>query len=192
MKTFGQFESIAYRSFTKMEYAMQFLSGQIRFGHIYKYKKIENNKLRDETEGEGHVQINGRISRSMFASNSIYIYCFHRSLESTKHANFGPIIVEIEKPKSIADLITQNLAERKDKIFGGVEGVIIDYDKGEERPNELSTLEKSRLTYSQKLKVPFYIENEFRFVFLCKENYGDTFEINLGKSLKNCRIINDI
>jgi hypothetical protein len=192
METLGQFESVAYRSFTKLEYATQFLSGKIRFGNIYKYKKIENEKLRDQTEGEGHVYINGMSYYSMFASNGIYICCFHRNIESAKQANFGSIIVEICNPRSLAEAITKNFVTRKNKFIGGIEGVIIEYDKGKERSKELSNIETARLTYSQKPKEPFHTENEFRFVFISEEDYGETFEVDLGKSLNNCRIITDI
>ncbi len=192
METFGQFENVAYRSFPKLEYARQFLSGKIRFGNIYKYKKIENKELRDQTEGDGHVNINGMSYHSMFASNSIYIYCFHRDLESAKQANFGSIIVEISNPKLLAEAITENLSKRSDKFFGGIEGVIVEYDKGKERSKELSNIEIARLAYSQKPKEPFHTENEFRFVFISEEDYGDELEIDLGESLKNCKIIPDI
>jgi len=192
MEIHGQFENVAYRSFTKLEYATQFLNGKIRFGNIYKYIDIEDEKLRDQTEGEGHVNINGMSYHSMFASNGIYIYCFHRDFESAKQANLGPIIVEICDPKSLAEAITNNLAVRNDKFFGGIEGVIVEYDKGNARTKELSNSEIARLAYSQKPKEPFHIENEFRFIVISKKDYGDLFEVDLGKSLFNCRIVNDI
>ena len=102
MNAHGEFEDVLYRAFKKKAHAEQFISGKIRFGCIYKYKNIEVLELRDKTEGEAHVTVDGADYRSMHASKHTYIYCFHRTIEAAKESDFGPYIVKLENPKSLA------------------------------------------------------------------------------------------
>ena len=78
------------------------------------------------------------------------------------------------------------------RFYGGVEGVIVEYNKGESRPNTISTTEMARLTYTQKPRCPFAIENELRFAILSKESYGEILEININKVIDNCHLIENI
>lgn len=190
----GEFEKVLYRSFKEKEHADQFINGKIRFGCIYKYKNIEDEKLRDATEGESHIVVDGSDHHSMHASTRTYIYCFHRSIEAAKSANFGKFIVRLENPRSLAISITDHLRTIDGKFYGGVEGVVVEYDKGESRPKELSKVEMARLIYAQKPRVPFAIEDELRFIVLSKEQHGNSeiFEIDLGKALDNCQLIENI
>ncbi len=189
MKVHGQFESKAYRTFKKREHAIQFLNGSIRFGHIYKYKTIENAKLQDKTEGESHVQKDGIQYHSMFASTNIYICCFHRSMESARKAGFGPYVVKINNPKILAEEITSSLKTKEGKFYGGVEGVLVEYDKGYTRENLPDSQEMARLTYAQKPRDSYHVDNEFRYVIISKENYGKKLEISLGSKLNNCQLV---
>ena len=192
MNAHGEFESVLYRAFEKKEYAEQFIGGKIRFGCIYKYKNIENLKLQDKTEGEAHIAVDGSDHHSMHASTHTYIYCFHRSIEAAKEAGFGQYIVKLQNPSSLARSITESLKALDGRFYGGVEGVVVEYNKGESRPNIMSSLEMERLTYAQKPRCPFVIENELRFVILSKESYGKTFEININKVIDNCHLIENI
>lgn len=192
MNAYGEFESVLYRAFKKKEYAEQFISGKIRFGSIYKYKRIEDLKLQDKTEGEAHVTVDNVDHHSMNASTHTYIYCFHRSIEAAKEAGFGEYIVRLENPISLAISITDSLKMLNGKFYGGVEGVVVEYNKGESRPEAMSTLEMARLTYAQKPRCPFVIENELRFVVLSKDAYGNIFEVNINKVIDNCHLIENI
>jgi hypothetical protein len=188
MKAHGQFDNCAFRSFSKKEHAEQFIAGKIRFTSIYHYEEIKDEKRRDKTEGKSHVVVNSRSIQSKFASNSIYIVSFHRTLQSAKENAIGPFIVEIKNPKQLAEDITEQLQLLPMKCFGGVEGVIVEYTKGEECERELNSVDIATLAYAQKPREPFYSENEFRLVIICKESIGDFFTVQIGRKLDYCKM----
>ena len=185
----GQFEDKAYRCFPRKEYADQFIRGEIRFGVIDYYKNIEDDIRRDKTEGESHFIVGVRSGHSFFASNSIYILCFHRTLQSAKESGFGPFIVEINNVRQLAEDITEQLEKSPSKFFAGIEGVIVVYTKGEVIERKPSSIEIGRLAYAQKPRDPFSVENEFRFVIISKEYLGDFLTIKLGKHLDYAKLI---
>ena len=180
--TLGQYPSAVYRAFSKREYAEQFLRGQIRFGNIYYYKRIEDEKRRDSTEGESHVRHEGRDQYAMFASNAIYILCCHMTINAVKRNNLGNHIVLIHEPRKFADDITSAIENLPGKYFGGVEGCIVEYTKGHEVQRKLSGQDMARLAYCQKPE-DFGVEEEFRFAVIRKRSVGNFLTIPLGESM---------
>jgi len=187
MLAHGEFPEILLRSFDKLEYAQQFVSGFIRFRTVLSYRKEEDERRRDITEGTGSFKYNGTTSEVEFASNVVYALCCHKSLEAALKMNYGKYIVEIGNPLYLAEEITRVLRNFRTKYIGGIEGVSIEYTKGEavsEKPNSYNI---SRMAYSQKPQC-FSKDNEFRFIFIRKEFAGERIFIPLNKSIKNCVI----
>jgi len=187
MRAHGEFPETLFRSFDKLEYAQQFVSGSIRFGTVLSYKKNEDERRRDATEGTGRFVCEGVQSEVEFCSNVVYALCCHKSLESALKTNYGKYIVEIGDPLYLAEEITRTLRNLNTKHFGGIEGVSIEYTKGEAVSQKPNSYGISRLTYSQKPPC-FSDDNEFRFIFIHKEFAGNHIFIPLNKCIKGCVI----
>lgn len=173
LEAHGDYPHTVYRVFDDIEYAKDFINGKLRFSRIQNYKDIEDELRKDIAEGEAHVIYDGLNHHSLFASNSFYILCFHKTLDAAQQSKFGEFIVEIKKPRQLAVEITKWLDKQPYKHFGGIEGVNVEYTHGEEVDVEPTTAELARLTYSQKPSF-FSGEDEFRFVFIresCKDDY---------------------
>jgi len=137
MKTHGEFPDILFRSFDRIEYAQQFLSGFIRFGSVVGYGKIEDKRRRDETEGLGHYLLDGRDVKIQFCSNVVYALCCHLDIKSAIETNHGKYVVEVANPLYLAEEITRAIGLLNSKHFGGTEGVFIEYTKGNEKSEKL-------------------------------------------------------
>jgi len=183
MKVHGEYPDILFRSFGCIEHAQQFLSGNIRFGSVLGYRKAEDERRRDETEGTGHYTTDGVDSKTEFCTNVVYTLCCHRDIEAAKNASYGKYIIEIANPLYLAEELTRLLRNLSSKHFGGIEGVYVDYDKGEEKGGKLNSYANSRLTYSQKPKTPFYKDKEFRFVFIRKKYAGNNIYLQLNNGI---------
>ena len=168
MKLIGEYPDTLFCSFDCLDYAQQFLTGSMRFGTVIGYRRIEDEGRRDTTEGVGHYTTNGKNTKIQFCSNVFYTLCCHRDLNSAIDTNHGKYIVEIDNPLYLAEELTKSLRELKLKHFGGIEGVVIEYNKGKEKNKKSDSHQKSRLTYCQKPS-KYSSENEFRFVFCMKE-----------------------
>lgn len=182
MHTHGEFPDILYRSFERLEYAQSFCSGQIRFGSVIGYRKIEDEKRRDETEGTGHFLVSGVDSKFQFASNQPYALCCHLSLESALETKHGKYIVEINKPIWLAEELTRVIRLSDAKYIGGVEGVLVSYNKDRPLAEKPGSYEISRLAYSQKPE-KFAREGEFRFIFIRKEFGGNNITLQLSSNI---------
>jgi len=187
-KAHGSFEKIVYRAFDKEEHVHDFMNGKIRFGRIDIYTKIEDEKLRDATEGQGLVVVNGNRTHSQMASKVTYICSFHRSLEPAIDSS-RPYIVKISNPKKLATYITKALDSETPGFRGGVEGVNVKYDYGEKRENNMPRGDFSAyITYSQKPE-QFQNENESRFVLISKKDLGEYYTVDLKTSISGCKLI---
>ncbi len=187
----GNYPDVVYRAFSEREYAQQFIDGNVRLGNIYYYKKIECAKRRDKTEGESHVVYEGVNKHGMFATNTIYILCCHKTLLSVAKCKLGGHVVKINDPQTFAKDITSALEQSQDKYFGGIEGCCVEYSKGMESSASLNGYEIVRLAYCQK-PLSFSPEEEFRFVAIRKDSIGDFLSIQLNEAMKYCEIINGI
>lgn len=182
MNTIGTFPRTLFRAFDKEEYARAFLDGELRFGSLSKYRRIESEQRRDVTEGIGHIVQHGADTKVMFASNSFYVLSFHLTLDAALKTNHGKYIVEIHEPEQLANDVTKVLSHSSEKHYGGVEGVTIEYNKGANIDRTLSSHEKSRLSYCQKPS--FYShEKEFRFVICRKQCADDYYQLQVGRTV---------
>ena len=178
LQSHGTFPSVIYKVFNNESYARDFINGKIRFANIYYYKNIEDSKRKDISEGTGHVIYNDIPHKSMFASNQIFIFCFHKSLEAALESQFGDIIVEIINPKELADDISLCLSKQKDIHYGGIEGIEIEYTYSHKVTKEPDSFTMAQLTYGQKPD-SFSKEDEFRFVFIKKSTKEEFIVINV-------------
>ena len=104
----------------------------------------------------------------------------------------GDYIVEIHEPRKLAELATSKMQETSYDFVGGIEGVIVEYNKGEEFHSLPGQLELARLIYSQKPRVPYEKENEFRLVIVSRDYLGDHFGLDLNRNLDFAKRIENI
>lgn len=183
MHVFGQFEDTAFRVFEKECYVENFLIGKLRFGSLDYYTRTESIARRDCSEGVSHFLVNSVTNSGEYISSHIYALCFHRTLESAKDSKFGNYIVEVGNPKKLAELATSKMHCMAHDFVGGIEGVFVEYNKGEEFYLRPEQLDLARLIYSQKPRDSFEPENEFRMVIISRDYLGEHFELNLGMEL---------
>jgi len=181
LTTLGQFPPLVYRAFSKRENAEQFMKGKIRFGNIYYYKLIEDEKRRDRTEGESHVRYKGKDQYGMFATNAIYVLCCHQTMDAVKRSSLGNHIVLIRQPEQFARAITSAIEKLPGTYFGGAEGCTVEYTKGHEVEDKLSGKDIVQLAYLQKPDT-FSSEEEFRFVINRKTSVGDFLTVPIEES----------
>lgn len=102
----------------------------------------------------------------------MYALCCHKDIKSALTSNHGSFIVEINDPRYLAEELTRSLRSLRSRHIGGIEGVMISYDKGEEVTERPTSPQIPRLTYAQK-PACFSGENEFRFIFIRKQFAGN-------------------
>lgn len=164
------------------------MAGKIRFGRIYIYKSIENTARKDETEGVSCLVVDGTSTQSMFARTCPYVYCFHRTLQAAENSEFGRFIVSVNSPRDLADDITRVLPQLDEKFWGGVQGIFVEYTKGDSVSTIPSGEEMARLNYAQK-PGEFELEEEFRMVVLSARNSNDYLPIDIGKPINDCSLL---
>lgn len=180
MHAFGQFEDSAFRVFEKEIHMNSFLSGKLRFGLLDYYRRSESTARRDCSEGVSSFLVNSVANSGEYISSYVYALCLHRTQESARSSKFGDYIVEIHDPIKLAELATSRMDEMEHDFVGGIEGVVVEYNKGEEFNSRPAQLELARLIYSQKPRLPFEPENEFRMVIISRDYLGEHFELDLG------------
>ena len=203
LKPHGWFPGVVYRSFDKREFAEQFIEeGRFRLCEIRDYNKIEDAFRRDITENTAHVKtiepvvsvhfptdggepfetiaVGEKSRTAAFDNKLIYILCCSLKVPTGK---FGAYSVKILDPKALATDISTFLETLPWKVFGGVEGVRIEYTKGLFRDGVPDSVDMARLCYTQK-PGEFADDEEFRFVTIHEwnENKKD-LEVNLDKKL---------
>jgi len=178
--------------FEKDSYVESFLSGRLRFGSLTYYTKTESLARQDNSEGVSHFLVDSVINTGEYISCHVYALCFHRTLENAKDSKFGKHIVEVRNPIKLAELVTSKMDDLAHNFVGGIEGVFVEYNKGEEFHSRPEKLELARLIYSQKPRDPYEPEKEFRMIILCRENLGEHFELDLGMELNFARRLQNI
>lgn len=180
MYAFGQFDNVAFRVFDKEDCAESFLHGKLRFGLLAYYTVTESQERLDREEGVSRFLIDSVTNTGTYISNHVYVLSFHRTLDSALNSRYGSYIVEVRDPRKLAELATLKMKETPDQFIGGIEGVFVDYNKGEEFYVYPKQLELARLIYSQKPRYPHERDNEFRLVILSKKYQGEHFELDLN------------
>ena len=195
-KVCGEFPEYCYRAFECKEHAESFMNkGVFRMGCQLSYKAIENERLRDATEGSVSIRVPGIVTSYGFsqdrAEEPICLqkmghreesggsgnprFCFCTSLPDVDHNHMktlGKYIVKINDPRKLAEDINNYFANNEKGKFS-IEGMDIVYNKGQESDRQLTNNEKADLAYKQKPEC-FSPNCEFRIVAiklgeLCKE-----------------------
>lgn len=199
------------RFIEKEEYADQFISGQIRFGLLDYYKKIEGAR-QDEKEGQvsffwdlkaptviidsntrqiiGHAESNQNISYRGSSINPYYIV-------STSHPDvnkqllakkFGYFIVRINDPQALLERIKVAWQQHDWALNDHVVIVPTEYNKDEVlEPNEY-LIPPHEYSYCQK-PPSFSDEQEFRYVLVCRIDTKRTLNNHLTLNVGDCRDI---
>lgn len=217
----GEYPRTLYRFFKEKKYAEEFISrGKIRAGLISSYRKIECQNRRDESEGEAHYRMPGRVISCMFTRNSseepvcfekdgleehhishgnrIYLICSSLCLENLdqKISRFGAHIVKIHSPVSLAIDIDWSLNHPDGSGRFLVDGRRVEYSKGEILAHVEDTKEYVDLGYIQK-PPSFAVEDEFRYCLidmntanLLKPAERDYLDFEIGHELQYAELLN--
>lgn len=181
------------RFFGQKEYALQFIAGQIRFGLLDYYRRIEGSR-RDEKEGLvsgiwGEEESDKNIRYRGRSMNPFYILCTsHPDVQMPMMTkNFGAFVVRISDPPALLERI--GLIWRKHPLAFADNARIarVVYNKDELLKRDPYLNVPSDYSYSQKPKSN-RCEQEFRYVLTCsatKRNLSDDLTLDVG----NCRDI---
>lgn len=181
------------RFFTQEEYALQFIAGQIRFGLLDYYRRIEGSR-RDEKEGLvsgvwGEEESDQNIRYRRWSMNPFYILCTsHPDVEVPMMTKkFGAFVVRISDPPALLERI--RLIWRKHPLAFADNARIapVVYNKDELLKRDPYLNVPSDYSYSQKPKSN-RCEQEFRYVLTCsdtKRNLSDDLTLDVD----NCRDI---
>ena len=188
LKAHERFPRFVYRAFTQKSYAEDFaLRGRFRLGNLRLYPGIEAEERRDASEGQGHFEHFGMSASVDFVAESDgtsvsqtpgYVHMHTELLNPAfilscslpgvelnyLRSHFGQWLVKIAEPKQLAQDLSRYLETLPDR-FTGVEGCLVNCNKGCRVGEHLSNIASTRLAYSQK-PVAFSREKEFRFVVI--------------------------
>jgi hypothetical protein len=185
-KVCGEFPDYCYKAFECKEYAESFMDrGTFRMGCQLSYKAIENEQLRDATEGSVSIRVPGIVTYYGFSpgraeepiclqkmghreesggsSNPRFCFCTFLPKVNRDHMKtLGKYIVNINNPRKLAEDINNYFANKEEGKFV-IEGMDIVYNKGQESDRQLTNNEKADLAYKQKPE-SFSPDCEFRIV----------------------------
>ncbi len=185
------------RFFTQQEYALQFIEGQIRFGLLESYRRIEGSR-RDQKEGlvsgvwgdnESDRNIRYR-SRSM---NPFYILCTsHPDVERPMMTkNLGPFVVRISDPLALLERIRLIWLKHPLAFADNARIAPVVYNKDELLKTDPYLNVPPDYSYSQKPKENS-CEQEFRYVLTCsigKRNLCNDLTLNVGDCSDICALL---
>jgi len=182
----GKFPEYCYKAFECEEHAKDFIDqGTFRMGCQLSYTAMENEQLRDSTEGKGLTKEWGPVTFVGFSQDRneepIYMqkmayqenhiesgnakFCFCTCLPSVQREhikeNIGKYIVKINNPRKLAENINDYFFRDKQKVL--VVGYFVVYNKGEKLGVKLGVNERLDLAYMQKPE-SFSLDCEFRIV----------------------------
>lgn len=188
LRAHGNYLKTVFRAFKERARAEDFVEhGRFRMGNLRTYTEIEDEGRKDPSEGQGHFQRYGMVTAVDFSRDSDetatltrpgYVhshiellnpkFIFSCSMPSVEidllRKRFGPWVVKIEQPRQFAQDICDFLGTLPFRFGGGVEGCVVQYNKGDKASHQLKVASVP-LAYMQQ-PVIFSIENEFRFVVI--------------------------
>ncbi len=201
-----------YRGFDKKEHAEDFVNrGKVRFGSFEYYRSIENQHIKDSTEGTAYTtkfSSHAKIHLTLYSDGSEsttaeaglmncdtkthgFIYCCSKptvNLNYIRNQLNKPNIVEIETQQFLDNI---NKYIKCNNLNYSIDVKEVIYNK-DERPQIENDEEIRELAFIQKPN-KFYEEEEIRFILIipypdpsCDKDY---IEINLGKPLKSASIL---
>jgi hypothetical protein len=196
------------RFFAKVEYARQFVAGEIRFGVLEYYRGIEDSR-RDDSEGQSSVYFNVKAPQliiekqsgqmigltesdknihSMVSSlNRYYILCTsHPEVNISRLAQkYGRFVVRINNPLGLLERVKVAWQSHDLALEGSAFIAPVEYTKDELRDADPYLVSPSHLTYSQKRK-SYEEDREYRYLLQCKVDMKRTWENHLNLRLADC------
>jgi hypothetical protein len=196
------------RFFHEEEFARQFVAGEIRFGILEYYRRIEDSR-RDESEGQSSVYFKvkapqliierktGRtidvkesdenIHSTVVSLNRYYILCTSHPEANISHLvrKYGRFVVRINSPLVLRERLkrawqTHDLALDDCAFIAPVE-----YTKDELRDPGPLFLSPPELVYSQKSR-SYEEDREYRYLLNCKVDTRRAWEDHLTLTLPDC------
>ncbi len=185
----GKYPTVLYRFFDQEEYALDFVrAGILRAGALYSYKTIECKHRMDDSEGDGHYKVNGKVISGYFSQsneepiwveeegvqerhvrngNKIFLYCCTTSLENLecKKLKFGNFIVKIHNPSVFVKELDYSLNGLEGEGNYLIYGSNVEYNKGDLLEDDQVPEQRTDLAYIQKPS-RFIIEDEFRYCLI--------------------------
>ena len=181
------------RFFTQEEYVRQFIAGQLRFGLLDYYRRIEGPR-RDEKEGLvsgvwGEIESAQNICYRGQSMNPFYILCAsHPDVELPMMTKkFGAFVVRISDPIALLERIRSIWRKHPLAFADNARIAPVVYDKDELLKRDPYLHVPPDYSYSQKPKANS-CEQEFRYVLTCsdtKRNLRNDVTLDVG----NCRDI---
>jgi len=196
------------RFFDSKEYALQFVSGQIRCGLLTYYKEIEGSR-HDDKEGRssffwdhndpqfqidnrigglvGPTESNQKIRYRGSSMNPFYIISTSCPdvAKDTLIQKFGSFIIFISDPQVLLERIRVAWLRHSLALNDHVELVSVDYNKDELIPANKDLSPPARYVYSQK-PASYSDEKEFRYVLTCRIDVNRDDEKYLTLDVGNC------
>jgi hypothetical protein len=203
------------RFFDREEYALQFISGQIRCGLLSYYRGIEGAR-QDDKEGQtsffwtrkapqfqidnqtgrllGPTESNQNIRYRGSSMNPFYI--ISTSSPDVDKAvltdKFGPFTVLITDPLALLERIKAVWRNHDWALNDGVVIVPANYDKDELVADNKYLIAPPHYSYSQK-PPSFWMEKEFRYVLTCSfdvnRHLKDYLPLDVGDCADICRFL---
>lgn len=181
------------RFFTKKDYALQFIEGQLRFGLLDFYRHIEGSR-RDEQEGLvsgvwGEEESDQNIRYRGRSMNPFYILCTsHPDVDVPMMTKkFGAFVVRIGDPLALLERIRPIWRKHQLAFADNARVAPVVYNKDELLKRDPYLNVPSEYSYSQKPRSNS-CEQEFRYVLTCsvaKQDLNDDLALDVG----NCRDI---
>jgi len=199
------------RFFENEEYARQFLKGELRFGLLSYYRKIEGVR-RDEKEGEASffwnkcapkitidLKSNEIINRGesgqniRYAGSSInqrYILCTsHPEADTDKlKQEIGPFIVRIKQPLVLLEKIRGVWKNYPLSLNGSTELKPVVYNRDGLLDPDPYLIAPSDWSYTQKSKSNEY-QREYRYVLTCVIDTNRVYPDHLTLKVEGCNEI---
>jgi hypothetical protein len=199
------------RAFRVEDHARDFLEGNIRFGLLDYYKKIEDVR-RDTTEGLASFywdvkapqvifdlktdQITGRKQSDQnihYSGSSINPYfilsTFHPDVDMGVLRKYGEFFVRISDPQALLDRIKIAWRDHAWSLNGSAWIAQVVYNKNEILEPDLYLRAPASYSYAQKPRIPFEEDREFRYVLECSIDADRVLSGVLTLTLPTCRDI---
>ena len=165
--------STLVREFEKKDYALQFLAGDLRFGLLQYYRKLEDRRG-DESEGRASIKWdlnshNPNLSNVNYSGTSLnlyYVLCTSDPELKCPSASFGPFRVRIDQPLKLLERICQ-VWSADVRASGDAFMVPVLYNKDELVSPPPYYLAPPCLVYAQKPSKHSH-EAEYRYVVSCR------------------------